>query len=170
MSGKRSFLRTYRLIPIVIVSLLVFSAICAFAILIWGSIAFFSKANVATVQTLPKIIWLTALFLASGVMTLLTKGGTVFPALSLAFITVIISCFFVGPSLLTINGFFVKLGYSLLFSILGFVFTKLYLIIFHKSKRGYDKLNFNFPPEIENFDDINDHGFSEYKRKYPSVW
>ena len=128
MSKRKTFRQTYRLIPIFLGTLLIFALICGLAILIWSTIAFLSKADVETAQSLPGIIWLAALFLSAGAMTLLTRGGTVFPALFLTLITVVISCFLASEGALSFLGVMAKLGYSLLASVLGFIIAKLYLL------------------------------------------
>jgi len=129
MPTRKSFRQTYRLFPIIVGSFIIFALICGLFILVWSAIAFLSKTDIAAAEGIPVFIWLVSLFLAAGIMTLFTRGGTVFPALFLALITVIISCFLTSEGVLSFGGVMVKLGYSLLFSILGFSFAKLFLIL-----------------------------------------
>lgn len=172
MRKRKSFGQTYRLIPIIIGSLLIFVFICGLFILIWSIIAFLSRANVAAVQNLPVFIWLSTLFLAAGFMTLLTRGGTVFPAIFLSLITVAVSCFLASKGILSFDGVLTKLGYSLFFSVLGFTVAKLYLVFIRWRKREacQNPENSNaFFTETERFEEINlqlpdQHGFNEYRR------
>lgn len=167
MGERRSFWRTYRVLPIILGSLVIFALLCAVAIFIWSCVVYFTKTEVTTVQTLPAIIWLTALFLTSGIMTIFTRGGTVFPALFLALIAVTASCLLADSSLLSVGGVLIKLGCSFLFSVLGFTFAKLY-IIFLAPARGARRVTAPAnTPQV--FDQINrnaeaESGFKEYRR------
>jgi hypothetical protein len=168
MGGRNSFWRTYRVLPIILGSLIIFAVLCAVAILVWSCVVYFSKSEVATIQTLPAIIWLTALFLTSGIMTILTRGGTVFPALFLTVVAVTTSCLLAEPSLLTVVGVMVKLGYSLLFAVLGFIFAKLY-VIFVAPARSFSRRAAAKSDTPQLFDQINrsaeeSSGFKEYHR------
>lgn len=167
--GKRSsFWRTYRVLPIILGSLIIFALLCALAIFVWSCVVYFTKSEVATVQTLPAIIWLTALFLTSGIMTILTRGGTVFPALFLTAVAVTASCLLAEPSLLTVGGVLIKLGCSLLFAVLGFIFAKLYVIFAAPARfSGRRAATNNDTPQL--FDQINrvseeSSSFKEYHR------
>jgi hypothetical protein len=129
MARRSKFLQRYKIAPIIITSLLVFIIISCAAILIWSTIVFLGKAEVSDSPALPAIAWLLSLFLATGLMTLLTKGGTVFPALFLGLITVVLSCLLGSAEILTVGGFILKLILSLIAAIAGFTLVKLYLLL-----------------------------------------
>ncbi len=169
--GKLSrFGHTYRIIPIIIASLLLFAVICCLAVLIWAIIVYLGKNEVGDGQALPAVIWLISLLLSSALMTLATKGGTVFPALFLGVIAVILSCLMAGEGLLTVGGVLLKVLLSLLAAVVGFTLAKLYLMIGGKLRAPRKKMPVGRSRAAEIFDDMDlsqddeYSGFKEYHR------
>lgn len=155
----------YRIIPIIIGSLIIFAVLCALVILVWSIVVFASKADATEATVFPAIVWIIALFIASALMTLLTKGGTVLPALFLAGITVILSAILASEGAVTAGGFILKLLISVLAAGLGFTAAKLFLLFSGKLRRPPQKDNQELAPQLFNdFNDDNDPGFIEYKR------
>lgn len=167
MSDKKGFLHTYRLFPLILGSLFLFAMISGLSILVWSFIVFINKADVGTMQTLPVLVWLAALFLSVSIMTYLTRGGTVFPALFLTVIAVSLSFYLAGDGLLTVGGALIKIFFSLLASVLGFTLTKIYTILVgsrKKTPKSKDEDNLNSTLIFENMDLSNDHFFIENKK------
>ena len=164
MRRKRSFSAKYRILPIIIFSLIMFAILCAVVILIWSLVLYAGKSTVSETSAIPAIIWLVILFISSVLMTLLTRGGTVIPALLLTVITVILSAIFAEAGSVTAGGFILKLIVSALVAAAGFSVAKLFLICAGRTpQRSRRKRKGTTPPQI--FTDTQDHsrGFVEYK-------
>ena len=123
--GRNNFSGRYRLIPVLFGSLLIFAIICAVLILIWSLIVFLSKTPVGAGSAVPVVIWLAALAASTVLMTLFTRGGTVWPAVFLAVVSVIFSCFFATKGVVTFGGLLLKLLISLAIAVVAFIVTKL---------------------------------------------
>lgn len=171
MGRRNSLTQTYRLVPIIIASLLIFLVIAGLAILTWSLIVFLGKNQVGEGAVLPAFIWLIGLFLSAGLMTIFTRGGTVFPALFLALITVVLSCFFAGEGVLSFGGVLLKILLSLLATAFGFSIAKLLLMMRGKISAPRRKMPIDKRSSSDIFDDMDlsadDEeyvGFKEYHR------
>ena len=162
--SRRRSSSKYRIIPIIISSLIIFVILCALVILIWSIIVFANKTEVSENSAIPAIVWIIALFISSGLMTFLTKGGTVIPALFLSGITVILSALLASDGAVSAGGFILKLLVSILAAGLGFTVVKLLLMFSGRLKRPPKKKQQQIAPQLFNdFNDEDDPGFIEYK-------
>jgi len=125
--SKRSA-QNYRLFPLFIASLLLFAAISALLIFGWAAVSYLLKAPAEGTGSISDIFWLLALVLSVLIMTRLTRGGTVLPALLLSFVTVIVSSFFATPELVSAGSIVSKLLISLAAAIIAFILGKLYVL------------------------------------------
>ena len=161
--SRRRSSSKYRIIPIIISSLIIFVILCALVILIWSIIVFANKTEVSETSAIPAIVWIIALFISSG-LTFLTKGGTVIPALFLSGITVILSALLASDGAVSAGGFILKLLVSILAAGLGFTVVKLLLMFSGRLKRPPKKKQQQIAPQLFNdFNDEDDPGFIEYK-------
>ena len=157
--SRRRSSSKYRIIPIIISSLIIFVILCALVILIWSIIVFANKTEVSETSAIPAIVWIIALFISSG-----TKGGTVIPALFLSGITVILSALLASDGAVSAGGFILKLLVSILAAGLGFTVVKLLLMFSGRLKRPPKKKQQQIAPQLFNdFNDEDDPGFIEYK-------
>ena len=136
--GQNRFAKNYRLIPLLIGSLIVYAVIFCLALLIMSVIVYLSKDPIAAGSGVPVVIWLILLALATILMTALTRGGTVFPGIFLALVTTIVSCFYASAGAVTFGGVLLKLLISLLVAVIAFIAGKLIFrgrrFVFHSRK------------------------------------
>ena len=124
MSNRSKIFKRYRLIPLIAVGLLTMTLLCALGLLIWGIVAYFAQMNIAEQNLTPALVYLVSLFVACGFMTLLVRGGTVFPSLIVATIATVITFFLAEPETLTFLGCVLKIVLSLVISTLAFSLVK----------------------------------------------
>lgn len=165
MRRKNSFSRQYRIVPIILASLIIFAVLSAVIVLIWSVVVYASKATVSDASALPAIIWLVILFISSALMTLLTRGGTVIPALLLTVITVILSAILAESGTVTAGGFVLKLLISAAVAVVAFTIAKIFVILSGKSPRPRRRRRQPAPaPQLFTNIDDDDPGFIEYKK------
>ena len=164
MRRKKSFSAKYRILPIILTSLIIFAILCAVVILIWSLVLYAGKSTVSDASVIPAILWIVILFISSALMTLLTRGGTVIPSLLLTLLTVILSAIFAESGTVTAGGFILKLVVSALVAAAGFSVAKLFIICSHKSPQRLRRRK-KTKATTQIFTDTEDHsrGFVEYK-------
>lgn len=137
--GSKPFTQTYRLIPVLIGSLLIFAIICFAFIILWSIGLFLTKTPDPAGTAFPAVLWLLALALSTAAMTVLTRGGTVFPALFLALLGSVLTCFFAEPGVVTFGGVLLKILLSLLVAVIAFTISKLIIRSTRYRRRSHGK-------------------------------
>ncbi|MDO4581828.1 MAG: hypothetical protein Q4B96_04520 [Bacillota bacterium] len=123
---RRSIFSRYRIVPLITVGLLLSLLLIFTSTLIWSWSTYNARADIADAAPLtPTLIYLLSLFAAALLMTLLIRGGTVFPSLAVALIITGLSLWLAGAEELTVLGVTFKTLLSLLAAILGFTIGKL---------------------------------------------
>ncbi len=133
---RRRTLKKIRILPLVTLGLINCALIIAFGCLIWSIIAYFGKVDVTRSIGGPLIIFFIAVLISSAFITLIIRGGNIFPAFTLAIIAFI-------ANLVIINNFgidicistaLLKLFIILLAAIIGFSIGKILSTLLYKKK------------------------------------
>ena len=104
------------------------------ATVIWCIITYI-RLGYITGELLPLLIFLGAIFLSSCLITALARGGTIFPALLFTLLANVLSLLLAELSWPLLSGILIKLGFSLLTTVIGFALTKLLIQTGQVSKR-----------------------------------
>lgn len=137
--ARKSIFTRYKLLPLIGVGLAFFVVFTALALLLWGYIAYQARLDVSEAVALPAVLYLAGVFLAAALMTLLIKGGTVFPAAIVSLIAAVFSFFFVDATLLSFGGALGKALLTLVTGVLGFTLTKLYFLLRRTPRLSNDR-------------------------------
>lgn len=122
-----SIFHKYRIVPLVLAGLVFLALLVGVCLLLWSLIAYYSHSETIETSAVPIIIYLGAVFLSSGVMTLLIKGGTVFPAAALSLIAAIATLFIAEPGSVGFGPALLKVLLTLVAGVLGFTLAKLWV-------------------------------------------
>lgn len=115
----------YRYVALLIAGVLCYALLISLAALAWGSLVYMRQGDVAADTAMPLAIFLGAIFLSSCLVTALSRGGTIFPALMLAMAANIISFLLAQAPQPQAKGVLMKLGLTLIVAVAGFVISKL---------------------------------------------
>ena len=125
---RKSIFRKYNFVPLIAVGLISFFASQLILGLLFSCIAYLARVNMENAILFPTLSYIIGLLAATGLMTLLIKGGTVFPSLILAILITALTAILAGKEALSFLGILSKLSLSLIFSIVGFTAAKLYIL------------------------------------------
>ena len=123
--GKKKSLKNYRLIPLLIGSMLIFALVFCVILLIWSVIVYLTREPITSASLMPDVMWLLVLAISTLLMTAFTRGGTVFPGAFMALVSTVVSCFYASPGTVTFGGILIKLLLSLITAIIFFIIGKL---------------------------------------------
>jgi hypothetical protein len=104
------------------------AALTVLATLAWGSLIYSQKGYIDSAGLLPLYIFLAAIFLSSCLVTALSRGGAIFPALLFALLANIVSWQLAEVSAPKLSGMLIKLLLSLLSAVIGFTLIKLLIV------------------------------------------
>jgi hypothetical protein len=104
------------------------AALILLATLAWGYAVYSSKGYVSGAGLLPLYIFLAAIFLSSCLVTALSRGGAIFPALLFSLLANLLSLLLAELSGPKLSGILIKLLLSLLSAAAGFTLTKLLIM------------------------------------------
>ncbi len=124
----------YRNLALVIAGLFIYALLIGIASFVLGSVIYNNNADVADYQNAPLIIFMGAVFVASFMITLFSKGGTIFPSFALALIICLISILFSGDVEPSLTALFLKFGLSVLIVIISFSVAKACIILGKRNK------------------------------------
>ncbi len=123
MPGK-SIRKRYRLLPLICTGALVFIAFVLFALLIWAFAAYGGQRDPSQSKGVAAFIYLFAVFISCGVMTMLIRGGTVFPSAALGVLACLLTII-IAPAGAPFGRILLKLILTLIFAAAGFALAKL---------------------------------------------
>lgn len=121
----KSIFKKYRLLPLVGVGLASLVLLVGLSLLLWTAIAFKGNFDLSQRATAPLLIYLGAIFLSCCLMTLLIRGGTVFPSALLG-LAAGATALILAPAGAAPGQLILKLLISLAVALAGFTLTKLY--------------------------------------------
>ncbi|MCL1905476.1 MAG: hypothetical protein FWG06_00535 [Clostridiales bacterium] len=114
--------------------LLQIAGMCCYAVLIglaaltWGYTVYSRQGYIEGGGLLPLYIFLVAVFLSSCLITMLARGGAIFPALLFSLLANGASFLLAGVSPPPVNALLLKAGISLLTAAAAFTITKLFIV------------------------------------------
>lgn len=129
-----SIFRVYRIIPLVLAGLAFLALLIVVCLLIWSMVAYYSHSPVTAEGALPIVIYLGAVFITAALMTLLIRGGTVFPAVAVSVIAAAATLFLAEPETVKFGPALLKILLTLLSGAAGFTLAKLWVIRDKKSR------------------------------------
>jgi len=133
---QRKSRKRYRIVPLVLFGLICCALFIVIGCFIWSIIAYFTQTDVALSVGQPLLIFFIAVLLSSALITLMIRGGKVFPVLALAviaFITNMIITNYLGVNI-NITSALLKLLIILLAAVFGFSSGKTLSILLYKKK------------------------------------
>lgn len=133
---QRKSRRRYRIVPLVLFGLISCALFIAIGCLLWSITAYISQTDVALSVGQPLLIFFIAVLLASALITLMIRGGKIFPALALAiiaFIANLIITNYFGADI-NIASSLIKLLIILFAAVFGFSIGKILSMILFKKK------------------------------------
>ena len=104
------------------------AALLTLAALVWAYFIYIRQGYIIGQGALPLIIFFGAIFLSSSLITVLGRGGAIFPALLFALLVNVASWLLSQLPVLPLGGLLLKLGLSLLSAAAGFTVTKLLIL------------------------------------------
>ncbi len=125
--NRKSIFQTYRILPLVLAGLVFLILLVLICLLVWSLIAYYTQAPVSAEALWPRLIYLGGLFVTAALMTLLIKGGTVFPAAALSLTAAAVTLLLAGEGQATIAPALLKALLSLVAGVLGFTLAKLWV-------------------------------------------
>ncbi len=123
----------YRNLALVIAGLFIYALLIGVASFILGSVIYNNNADAADYQTAPLIIFIGAVFLSSFMITLFSRGGTIFPSFALALLICLSSILLSGGVEPSLGSLFLKFGLSILIVIISFSAAKAFIILRKKA-------------------------------------
>jgi hypothetical protein len=120
--------------------LLQIAGLCCYGILIglaalaWGYIVYSSRGYISGEESLSVYIFFGAIFLSSCLITALSRGGAIFPALLFSLLANGASFLLTELSTPPFSGLLLKVGFSLLIAAVAFTLTKLLIISGRRGK------------------------------------
>ena len=133
MPGK-SITKKYRLLPLIGVGALVFIILVLLSLLIWSVAAYGGQRDPSQSGGTAAFVYLAAVFISCAVMTLLIRGGTVFPSAILGLAAAIVSLL-LAPAPVGFGKILFKILMTLLIAAAGFAVAKLCCRSIFPSKR-----------------------------------
>jgi len=131
---KKSIFKQYRIVPLVAVGVIVMVLLYGLSLLVWTMICYLGNIEPA-LNGVPAAIWLIVIFLSCGLMTLLIRGGTVFPSVVVSLAAAITACFLYPMEELLIGGILLKVFLTLITGVLGFTVVKLLIQLTNSRKK-----------------------------------
>ncbi|MBR5429954.1 MAG: hypothetical protein IK116_05450 [Firmicutes bacterium] len=132
MAGK-SIANRYRLLPLICVGALVMIALVLLFLLLWAFAAYGGQRDPAA-NGMGALIYFGSVFIACMVMTLLIRGGTVFPSAILALLATFATVF-LAPDGAGFGKVLLKIIVTLLVAAAGFAVAKLLSIFYLPERR-----------------------------------
>jgi|GEM_PF-6452062 len=126
-SKRNSVFHTYRMAPLIATGLVALALLLLLGLLMWSLVAYYTHSPVSAAEPWPALIYLGALFLTSVLITLLVRGGTVFPSAALSLIVAVATLLLAEPESVTIGPALLKALLSLFAGVLGFTLAKLWV-------------------------------------------
>jgi len=133
---QRKSRKRYRIVPLVLFGLICCALFIAIGCFIWSITAYFTQTDVALSVGQPLFIFFIAVLLSSALMTLIIRGGKIFPVLALAVIAFIVNLIitnYLGVNI-NITSALLKLLIILLAAVFGFSAGKILSMSLYKKK------------------------------------
>lgn len=115
----------YRNVALALTGLVLYALFILIGSLIWGASVYMGEADAVNYTGWPLAIYLLAVFLASFLITLLSRGGTIYPSFALALAAAALAILLSGEATIVFSGVLLKLLLSIVAATVGFSVGKI---------------------------------------------